>query len=270
VTTYIFDTETTDRADGEIIEAAWMQFAPVYDLGGQSDQIDLRTIGEHSFRYKPSKPISFGAMAVHHILPHELEGCPPFTEFALPANTVYIIGHSIEFDWKAAGSPKHVKRICTHAIAQWLWPDASGYSQSALIYMLLGATEQTRDLLRGAHGALTDVRNNHILLQHILALKPEITTWSRLWAYSEQCRIPRTCPLKRWDGVLLEDMDDGAINWCLDQPWLDPYFRKGLENVMQARLPRRAHVDDDYSLEIEEDDDREDDDSRTGPDDMEA
>lgn len=250
---YILDTELTDRKNGEIIEAAWLHLAPVYDLGGVSDAIDLHFIGEHSFRYKPSKPITFGAMAIHHILPEELGGMPPSACFELPYDASYLIGHSIDTDWEAAGSPAHVNRIDTHAIAQWLWPDASGYSQVALIYMLEGATPETRAMLRNAHSALADVRLNHGLLRHILRLKPEITTWSQLWDYSEECRIPRTCPFKRWEGVLLEEMDDAAINWCLSQHWLDPYFRKGLERVACERHQRWI------GIAAEDDDDRDND-----------
>ncbi len=235
-TALIFDTELTDRKEGEIIEAAWLSIAPVIDLVGECDRIDPQlTIGnDWHQRFRPSKQITFGSMAVHHILPHELDDCAPSSAFQLPPCD-YLVGHSIDFDWEAAGRPD-VKRIDTHAIAQWLWPEATGYSQSALTYMCYGATPETREILRNAHGAMQDCLINHGLLRRILALNPEIETWSQLWEYSEECRIPRTCPLKRWDGVLLDDMETGAIRWCLDQHWLDPYFHKGLERVMEKRL----------------------------------
>lgn len=234
---FIFDTELTDRKEGEIIEAAWLRLHSESDLAGTLDRIpaDIPVAETFTQRYKPSKPTTHGALAVHHILPHELEGCPPSSTFMLPDACSYVIGHSIDTDWTAAGSPARVKRIDTHAIAQWLWPDATGFSQSALIYMLLGATEETRKSLSHAHSAKADAWNNRVLLTHILHLNPGISTWTELWEYSERCRIPRTCPLKRWEGVLLEDMDDGAINWCLNQDWLDPYFRKGLEQVLEDR-----------------------------------
>jgi exodeoxyribonuclease X len=255
---YIFDTELTDRRDGEIIEAALIRIAEAPDLFGGSDEIDpkLQADGTSFGRYRPSKPVAFGSMAVHHILPLELEQCRPSSEFELAGDCGYLIGHSIDFDWKAAGSPAHVKRICTHAMAQWLWPDATGYSQSALLYMLLGATHETRELLRKAHCALDDAHNNLTLLGHILALKPEIRTWSQLWEYSEECRIPRTCPMKRNEGVLLEDLDDGFIQWCLGQHWLDPYFRKGLERIIENRYPRQ-NSDDGTGELFDADDDEE-------------
>lgn len=247
---YIFDTEQTDRKEGEIVEAAWLRLAPDADLIGDSDRIppDLRVEELFCQRYKPIKQTTFGALAVHHILPAELEDCPPSSSFALPPDTTYLVGHSIDYDWQAAGASATVKRICTHALAQHIWPDADGYSQVALIYMLLGPSESTREQVKGAHGATADVFLNRILLQHILQLKPEITTWSALWEYSEECRIPIYCPLKRWEGLKLEEMDDGAVDWCRRQGWIDPYFRKGLDRVMEKRYPRAK------AMTVDEDD----------------
>lgn len=235
---YIFDTEQTDRKEGEIIEAAWLRLASDAGLIGDSDCIppDLRVEKLFCQRYKPVKQTTFGALSVHHILPAELEDCPPSSTFVLPADATYLVGHSIDYDWQAAGASATVKRICTHALSQHIWPDADSHSQVALIYMLLGPSESTREQVKGAHGAAADVFLNRILLQRILQVSPDITTWSALWKYSEECRIPVYCPLKRWEGQKLEEMDDGAVNWCLNQ-WLDPYFRKGLEKVMVERYP---------------------------------
>lgn len=243
---YIFDTELTDRKNGEIIEAASMHLPSECDLASSTDVIPLKLpIGLMSYdRFKPSKDSTFGALAVHHILPEELAACPPSSTFALPSDCEYLIGHSIDTDWQAAGAPLHVKRICTHAMAQWVWPEATGYSQVALIYMLLGASKETRELVRMAHSALHDVMLNKILLHKILEGRPSITRWSMLWEFSEECRVPRLCPLKRWEGVELRDMDSEAINWCLRQHWLDPYFRKGLIQVLRNRYP--DDTDDDF------------------------
>lgn len=242
---YIFDTETTDRKPPlEILEAAWIRLKAGGDLlGDEPDVIPEVLAGDAQVqRFKPTQPSTFGALAIHHILPHELENCPPSATFALPADCAYLIGHSIDFDWQAAGSPASVKRICTHAMAQHVYPDASGYSQTALLYMLLGPTEVTRRRLHGAHSAGVDVQLNAVLLEHLLKDAPtRITRWSELWQFSEECRIPRTCPMKRYQGVPLEDLDGGFIEWCLNQHWLDPYFRKGLNRVL---ADRGAHLDD--------------------------
>jgi exodeoxyribonuclease X len=234
---YIFDTETTDRDPGrEIIEACWLKLRPARDLFEGEDDIppDLYYIESFSRRYKPAtRKLSFGAMAVHHILPEELEGCAPSTDFQLPADATYLIGHSIDFDWEAAGAPANVKRIDTLGMAQWIWTETDSFSQSALLYYLQGPTDLTRATLKHAHGAAIDAQNNLRLLRHILARKPELRTWSALWAYSEECRIPRTCPMAKYRGVLLEDLDRGFIWWCLRQDFIDPYYRKGLERVIE-------------------------------------
>lgn len=235
----IFDTETTDKNNGEIIEAAWLRIAEEHDLiGAHPDRIPtFMECTEFCAQFKPSKPSTFAAMAVHHILPAELEGMPPSSSFALPADTEYLIGHSIDFDWQAAGAPPNIKRIDTHAMAQHVWPNATGYSQTALMYMLLLPTPDTRDRVRQAHGAMADVLMNLTLLRHILQAKPEILTWSGLYAFSEECRIPRTCPMKKYEGVPLDELDEGFIYWCLRQDWLDHYFRIGLQRVLEKRDP---------------------------------
>lgn len=238
--TYVYDSETTDRkAPMEIIEAAWLRIMPVIDLMGKSDAIPQ---GKWEFtswtqRYKPNTPSTDGALAVHHILDSELEGMPPSSEFKLPDDCEFLIGHSIDHDCEAMRTPQpNVKRICTNAMARWVWPEATGYSQTALIYRISGRTDDTRRVVQAAHGALADACMCVTILNSILALRPEIKTWPQLWEFSEECRIPRTCPHKRYEGVPLEDLDYGYIRWALDQEWLDPYFRKGLERVVSKRL----------------------------------
>jgi exodeoxyribonuclease X len=245
----IFDTELTARVAGQIIEAAWIRLPVVDDLAGPSDAIDLNPAARYftnEERFCPSHPISFGAMAVHHILPHELAGKRPHTAFELPADVTYLVGHSIDFDWEAAGSPVHVNRICTFAMAQHVFADCDGMSLSALLYFTGGANDVTRQRVRQAHGAMADCWNALALLRAILERKPEITTWSQLWTFSEECRIPLTMPKGRNRGMLLTDCETSELHWYLNQDWIDPYFRKGLERVIDSRhrAPFRVLEDD--------------------------
>lgn len=220
----------------EVIECAWLRLLLAQDMFEETpDKIPfVLSFSSWTERYKPSIPLSMGSIAIHNILPSELEDCQPSSSFNLPLDCEYLIGHSISFDHEAIGRPP-VKLICTHAISQWLWPDTDGHSQAALIYRICGAVPETRAMLKGAHNALADVYLNFRILQHILQQKPEITTWSKLWEFSEECRIPRTCPHKKYEGVLLEDLDVGYIHWCLRQDFIDQYFRKGLERVIAKR-----------------------------------
>lgn len=238
-----FDTETTSRNDDrEIIEAAWIRSPAVEDLAGVSDVIPERfaPYGVEAFekRYKPSVPIEFGAMAVHHILPHELVNCEPSETFTLPDGVTYLVGHSIDFDWEAIGGPPNTLRICTRAMAEHVWPDADSYSQSALLYMILGPTPDTRLQLKGAHSALTDVTNNTILLEAILEQRPTIKTWSELWQFSEQCRLPLRMPITKARGELITDIDDGLLLWLIRQDWLPtehPYLHKAIVQEYERR-----------------------------------
>jgi exodeoxyribonuclease X len=256
----LFDTETTGRGEvREVIEAAWIRPMRVNDLAGESDRIPS-PLSDHDLesfekRYKPSIPIEFGAMAVHHILPMELEDCEPAGSFALPDGVEYLIGHSIDFDWEAIGSPR-VKRICTYAISLHLWPDVDSHSLSALLYRLRGANAFTRELLRGAHSALTDCNLCSLLVQEIIEAR-DVKTWSELYELSEACRIPLVMPIGDRQGVKGLTLDEayaadaGFVHWCLNQSWLDPYLRTGLE---QAIDKVRKQAEDDVVAVLDPDD----------------
>lgn len=242
----VFDTETTSREDDrEIIEAAWIRLPATENLAGDSDALPrpivpdggLPSLEGYCARFLPEGPITFGSMAVHHIVPSDLVDCPPSSSFALPPDVDYMVGHSIDFDWEAAGKPA-IKRICTLAMSHHVWPDADSYSQSALLYMLSGGSEWTRKQLKDAHSAYIDVSNNLELLQAILNRQPEIKTWSQLWAFSERCRVPLRMPIGQnqgYKGMLISEVaeiDPGFCHWCLRQDWIDDYLRTAINRVL--------------------------------------
>ncbi len=215
----IFDTETTGRQSPQLIEAAWLRVS------------DLRTLAvEEEFvqRYRPEKPIELGAIAVHHILDEDLVDCPPAASFALPADTEYLVGHSIDFDWEVIGRPE-VKRICTYAMSRKLWPELDSFSQSALLYHFSKDRQKTRANLKGAHSALADVKFCRIILNRILlAVRP--ASWEALWEFSERARIPDTMPFGKHKGVKIADLPDDYRRWTLNNLHdMDPYLRKALE-----------------------------------------
>lgn len=154
----IFDTETTGLDDPEIIEAAYVAPASIYN-----PQIFLFDFVK---RYKPSKPISLSAMGIHHIMDEDLVDCDPSSSFSLPSDIDYLIGHNIDFDWKAAGEPQ-VKRICTLALSRFFYPGIDSHTLSAMIYFL--ERKSARGRLQGkAHSALTDVLLCAAILDHIV------------------------------------------------------------------------------------------------------
>jgi exodeoxyribonuclease X len=233
-TATIIDTETTGFDEPDVIELAWR--GPILDVCSPVHITECR-------RFKPRKPISLGAMAVHHILDHELEGHPEWTGSWTPPGD-FIIGHSVDFDWKAIGSPP-MRRICTLALSRALWPDLDSHSLGAMTYYLTPQIE-ARDLLKGAHGAVTDVDLCCRLLEHIMVAMPLIKTWDRLWDASEKARIPlrmsfgKYGPHEAWakstgqKGMLCKEVhayDPGYWNWLMskcDQVRDDPYLHKAL------------------------------------------
>jgi DNA polymerase III, epsilon subunit and related 3'-5' exonucleases len=121
----IFDSETTGLNDPQLVEAGYLQLEAIQGLPVATEFLQ---------RYKPSKPIELGALATSHILDEELADCPDHTEFQLPANIEYLIGHNVDYDWGVIGQPE-LKRICTAALSRRLWPGADSHTQSAMIYL---------------------------------------------------------------------------------------------------------------------------------------
>jgi exodeoxyribonuclease X len=212
----IFDTETTGINDPEIIEAAWLKINNPFSLAIEEKFLS---------RYKPSKQISLGAMATHHIMDEDLIDCPLSSEFTLPDGVEYLIGHNIDFDWKVIGQPD-IKRICTLALSRKLFPEADSHSQSAMIYMF--ERDSARNMLRNAHAALDDVINCRVVLDYIINKLGNITDWESLWIASEEARIPTVMPFGKHKDLPISEVPSDYKRWLLGQADVDPYLIKAL------------------------------------------
>lgn len=216
MTAIIFDTETTGTDEPQIIEAAWLRL---------DSPAALNVTEQFEQRYRPDTRIALGALATHHIYDEELTGCPPHTDFKLPADVQYIIGHNIDYDWKVAGQP-NVKRICTLALSRSLYPDADSHSQSAMIYLI--DRPNARNLLRAAHSALADVQNCRSLLAHLIGRAGPVSDWEALWRLSEQARIPKIMTFGKHKGMAIADIPADYKAWLLRQADVDPYLQAAL------------------------------------------
>lgn len=216
----LLDTETTGMNEPIIpVEIAYTQI------------LDARceNIGEEFCkRYAPGKPIEVSAMATHHIIDADLQDADPISSFSLPAETEYLIGHNIDYDWVALGKPE-VKRICTLALARRLFPEWESHSLSSAMFYLL-EHEKARDMVRSAHSALFDVRMNIILLQAIMEKMPKVNTFEILWSASEKARIPVIMPFGKHKGVPIRDLPSDYCSWLLRQPDMDPYLLTAIRN----------------------------------------
>jgi exodeoxyribonuclease X len=239
MTAIVIDTETTGFDEPDVIELAHTEpmLAPIF----------VDSISASVVRFKPRKAIAYGALATHHIFEDELGSAEPWTGSWLPpAGTEYLIGHHIDYDWKAIGSPD-IKRICMLALARRHWPDIDSHNLSAMIYATAPRCDwdELREIMRFAHGAGVDVSLTYRLLKIIVA-NLGVKTWEQLWQASETARIPlrltfgKYGPHEAWakstgqKGMLCAEVrrsDPGYWSWLMskcDQVRDDPYLRKAL------------------------------------------
>lgn len=223
----ILDTET-HTLNGQPIEIA---YAPI-ELHDSKLTLDKTKIFDQL--YSVDEPISFAAMAVHHILESELVGQPHYSTFSLPQETTYIIGHNIDYDIRAIEKcgvdTSNIKAICTLALARLVWPDAEAHNISALIYMISKGSEKAREMIKKAHRADMDIiLTANILMHEIHHLN--IQSIEELYNKSEEARIPRSINFGKHRGTAIADLPADYKQWLLRQEDLDPYLRKALENA---------------------------------------
>lgn len=181
------------------------------------------------------EPISYGAMAVHHILESDIAGKPSYNTFRLVDGVEYIIGHNINYDIEAISKcgplPSNIKTICTLALARFVWPELDSRTLSSLFYFLSANKEDARDRLRNAHNAKYDIWFTYIVLKNI-CLKLGIKDMNSLYVLSEQVRTPSEMPFGKHKGTPLKQVPKDYIRWLLGASGeIDPYLRKALEAV---------------------------------------
>ncbi|ENX05999.1 putative quorum-sensing-regulated virulence factor [Acinetobacter courvalinii] len=221
----ILDTET-HTLNGLPIEIA---YAPIEIENGKLS-LDKKQIFDQL--YQVGQPISYAAMAVHHILESDLVGQPFYNEFQLPTQTTYIIGHNVDYDIAAIArcgvDVSQLKPICTLALARHVWENAEAHNISALIYLISRGSDKAREMLKGAHRADADIILTANILMHIIH-QLNIQDIEQLYVASEQARIPKSITFGKHKGTAIQDLPADYIQWLMRQEDLDPYLRKALE-----------------------------------------
>lgn len=221
----ILDTET-HTLNGLPIEIA---YAPIEIENGKLG-LDKKQIFDQL--YQVGQPISYAAMAVHHILESDLVGQPFYNEFQLPTQTTYIIGHNVDYDIAAIArcgvDVSQLKPICTLALARHVWENAEAHNISALIYLISKGSDKAREMLKGAHRADADIILTANILMHIIH-QLNIQDIEQLYIASEQARIPKSITFGKHKGTAIQNLPADYIQWLMRQEDLDPYLRKALE-----------------------------------------
>lgn len=223
--TIILDTET-HTLNGLPIEIA---YAPIEIQAGKLS-LDKSEIFDQL--YQVGQPISFAAMAVHHILESDLIDQPFYNEFQLPSETQYIIGHNVDYDIAAIArcgvDTSTLKPICTLALARRVWENAEAHNISSLIYLISKGSDKAREMLKGAHRADADIILTANILMHIIH-QLDIQNIEELYIASEEARVPKSITFGKHKGTAIQDLPADYIQWLLRQDDLDPYLRKALE-----------------------------------------
>lgn len=224
----ILDTET-HTLNGLPIEIA---YAPIHIENGKLS-LDKKQIFDQL--YQVGQPISYAAMAVHHILESDLVDQPFYNEFQLPEQTTYIIGHNVDYDItaieKCGVNTSKLKPICTLALARRVWENAEAHNISALIYLISKGSDKARDMLKGAHRADADIILTANILMHIIH-QLNIQNIEQLYIASEEARIPKSITFGKHKGTAIQDLPADYIQWLLRQDDLDLYLRKALETKL--------------------------------------
>lgn len=216
----VIDTETNDKDNPEVIELAYTEIRLT-----ANGIMSLHTV---TSRYDCRQPIRFGAMATHHIFPDEIKGEPYFNPKLNAPVAEYYIGHNIDFDWRALGEPP-VQRICTLAMARYLWPECDSHTISALMYYLFPEDRQmTRLRLRDAHNAMFDVKFTVEILWECYK-KSGVSSLEELHAFSEMCRVPQIMTFGKFKGRPVAAVDNGWRSWYKKQSDKDPYLLQAFE-----------------------------------------
>jgi exodeoxyribonuclease X len=226
------DTETTgtDHEKDEIIEAAWLHLpATIEEFCAVKNPEQFEFYHE---RFKPSIQISLGAMSVHNIIDEDLADCADSSAFGFPVEAEYLIGHNIDFDWKMMGEPD-VRRICTLALSRHLFPELDSHKQAAMIYhigTIYSRRPWARDLVKGAHAALDDVRMCAALLRFLVLFlrhkNVRLETWEDLALISDDARIPTVMSFGKHKGLRIEDVPSDYVRWYRGQVDKDEWLLK--------------------------------------------
>lgn len=220
---YIADTET-NTLEGYPIEIAYV---PCVFVDGLISVDGTKIYDEY---FSCPEPISFAAMAVHHILESDIADKPSYDTFKAPEDCEYLIGHNIDYDIKVLQlSDKEFKpkAICTLALSRMAWPQAEAHNISALIYMLSEGSAGARDRIRNAHNAKADICLTATILKNICG-KLAIRDMASLFQMSEIARIPKIITFGKYKGTPINEIPKDYVQWLLRQNDIDPYLEKAL------------------------------------------
>lgn len=199
----IIDTETCGM-EGGIVEIACV------DVRWPQGEI----LGQCSDLVKPDRPITFGAMAVHHITEAMVENQLPLEDvIGRYQGPDYFVAHNARFDsgvLPEMGAPW----LCTYKLAVRLWPELESHSNQFLRYALGLEVEVPEGLY--AHRALYDCYVTAALFNRIA--DESGWTLAEMQAISELPVLMRELKFGKHKGKTFAEVakaDPGWLRWAL-------------------------------------------------------
>jgi exodeoxyribonuclease X len=179
----ILDSETTGLREPEPCEVAYISLKALEQYPDKALITDVHTT--YCERFKPGKPIEYGAQKIHGITAADIADKPRFTMEALGlAPTVeYLICHNVSYDFRVLKKPEGFKKICTVKLAKRLWPELKSHKLTLLIEQFFPAV--AAQLTTGAHGALVDSKLTLLILYQAIQ-EFNLTTWDEVYEIGGQ------------------------------------------------------------------------------------
>ncbi|MCV0395423.1 MAG: hypothetical protein K5872_22005 [Rhizobiaceae bacterium] len=208
----VVDVETTGIEDpAEMVEIGWTDVRLFPDGCRIED-------GPHSALVNPGIPITFPAMAVHHISDDEcrIGGVDPDEIRAQIVKGVdFLCAHNWQFDSRFIRSD--LPAICTFKCARTAWPELQSHGNGSIRYEL-GLVPHDEPRAQPSHRAGPDT----FVTAHILLKLLETHTVEQLVEITRNPVTLLKVPFGQNFGKRFSEVDTGWLDWCIRKMADDP------------------------------------------------
>lgn len=190
---------------------------------------------------KPEKKIPPEAMAIHHITNEMVGGSPAWADvwprflqpFGTETDIIAFAAHRADFDgqWLTTDKRSNKPLICTWKCAMRRWPDAPGFSNQCLRYLLDIQLTTTHG---PPHRALPDA----YVTAHILIELLKGSSAQELVQWSQEPAVYPTINFGKHNGLPWSEVPADYLDWMSAQESMDADIKWNA----QRELKRRADV----------------------------
>lgn len=226
----VCDVETTGIDDpAEMVELGWTDVR-LFPDGWAVER------GPESVLVNPGMPISFPAMAVHHISDAMVRQAadPDDLRKEIVKGVDYLCAHNAAFDSRFIRG-HNVPWLCTFKGARTAWPEMQSHGNGSIRYERGLLLDDKR--CEPSHRAGPDTWvTAHILLDLLKIYEPET-----LAEISRKPVLLRKIPFGQHFGKSFREIDNGWLNWAVDKMSDDP-TKEDVVFTAKTELSRRQQA----------------------------